>query len=189
MTKDIEQHIISLLFTDPKAAIPLIYDHYADSLYGVILSIVGKEEDAQDVLQGSMVKYWKKASSYDPEKAKLFTWLLNIARNGAIDVYRSRGRKQDKEIRMDLSNVYNLRGESINPDIIDIRKQVQGLDEKYQMVLEALYFQGMTQQEASEALELPIGTVKTRFRIAIRELRKVFNVDTLGVLMLLNLLK
>lgn len=77
---DIEQHIISLLVTDPKAAIPLIYDHYADSLYGVILSIVGKEEDAQDVLQGSMVKYWKKASSYDPEKAKLFTWLLNIAR-------------------------------------------------------------------------------------------------------------
>ncbi len=90
---------------------------------------------------------------------------------------------------MDLSNVYNLRGESINPDIIDIRKQGQGLDEKYQMVLEALYFQGMTQKEASEALELPIGTVKTRFRIAIRELRKVFNVDTLGVLMLLNLLK
>lgn len=185
----IEQQIIALLETDPASAIPLIYDHYADSLYGVVLNIVGREEEAQDVLQRSMVKYWKHASSFDPKKARLFTWLLNIARNAAIDVYRSRGRKQDKEIRMDVSDVYTVQGDPINPDVMDIRKQVEGLEVKYQVVLEALYFRGMTQQEASEALDLPIGTVKTRLRIALRELRSIFDVDTLGLLMLLNLLK
>ncbi|NND95160.1 MAG: sigma-70 family RNA polymerase sigma factor [Flavobacteriales bacterium] len=189
MSKGLEEKIIVLLKENPKKAIPLLYDNYSASIYGILLGILKDEDDAQEVLQQSFIKYWKKAANYDNKKSKLFTWLISIARNGAIDKLRQTGRKMQREIRMDLSDVYNVKGEGINPEVLDLRKHVQGLDTKYQEVLEALYFQGMTQQEASEALNIPLGTVKTRFRIAMRELREIFGVDTLSLLILLSVIK
>ena len=189
MSSNREEQIISLLASNPKEAIPILYDDYSANIYGVLLSILDDETEAQEVLQKSFIKYWKKAANYDPKKSRLFTWLISIARNTAIDQLRQTGRKVQREIRTDLSDVYNVKGEELKPELLDVRKHVQGLDPKYQEVLEALYFKGMTQAEASEALEIPLGTVKTRFRIAMRELREVFGVDTLTLLMLLNLMK
>ncbi|NND95068.1 MAG: sigma-70 family RNA polymerase sigma factor [Flavobacteriales bacterium] len=184
----LEKEIIELLRSDAKAAIPMIYDHYADNLYGVLMSILGDEDDAQEVLQESFIKYWKKAATYDARKSRLFTWLLNIARNGAIDHLRKRGRKIKREIQADVSDVYNVSVEGIDPDTMDMRKQIGTLDIKQQLVLEALYFKGMTQQEASEALDMPLGSVKTSLRLAMRELRKIFNVDIMTIALILKAL-
>ena len=185
----VEKEIIELLGSAPKRAIPLIYDNYADSLYGVLLNILKDADDAQEVLQLSFVKYWKNADSYDRRKAKLFTWLLNIARNTAIDELRRRGRKVQREIRTDLSDVYMVSEVGINPEAMDIREHVAKLDDRLRLVVEALYFSGMTQQEASEALDMPLGSVKTSLRLAMRELRKTFDVKTLGLLLIISLLK
>lgn len=175
MSQKLEQHIIGLLQKGDKKAISIIYENYSESLYGVISKIIKDPDLAQDVLQESFIKIWKNGKSYDAKKAKLFTWLYRIARNTAIDKYRSTSTKFEKEIQIEDSNVYKLSVMSLNQDAIDLKKHIAALDAKYQIVLNALFFEGMTQQEASEELNIPLGTIKSRLKIGLRELKKVYN--------------
>lgn len=174
MSTLLEKHIIELLQERNEKAISLLYEHYGDTLFGVANKVVRDEELAQDVLQESFVKIWKKSDSYDASKAKLFTWLFRITRNTAIDKLRSVNTKADKEIQMDVSDVYNLGVETTRPEFMDVRENLEKIDDKYQIVLEALFFQGMTQQEASEELDIPLGTIKSRLKIGLRELKKIY---------------
>lgn len=175
MSYSLEEHIVQLLAKEDKAAINLLYENYSDSLYGVILKITNNEELAQDALQESFVKIWKNAKKYDSKKAKLFTWLYRIARNTAIDKLRSFNNRFNKEVQIDKSDVYILPTSSLNQDVIDLKEHVTKLEEKYQIVLNALFFEGMTQQEASDELNIPLGTIKSRLKIGLRDLRKLFN--------------
>ncbi|WP_458628985.1 RNA polymerase sigma factor [Winogradskyella sp. PC D3.3] len=170
-----EQNIIDYLQKGDKRALNLLYENYSNSLYGVILKITINEEVAQDALQETFIKVWKNHSKYDPSKAKLFTWLFRIARNTAIDKLRSFNNRYHKEVQIETSNVYILPTTNFNEDVMDIKKHVGGLEEKYQIVLDALFFQGMTQQEASDELDIPLGTIKSRLKIGLRELKKVYN--------------
>lgn len=187
MSTLLEKHIIELLKERDDKAISLLYEHYGDALFGVAHKVVRDEEMAQDIVQESFIKIWKKADSYDTSKAKLFTWLFRIVRNTSIDKLRSVQTKSDKEIQMDVSDVYNLGTEGIRPELMDIRDHLEKIDEKYQTVLEALFFQGMTQQEASEALDIPLGTIKSRLKIGLRELKKFYGTGS-ALLVLINCL-
>ncbi|MGB5500160.1 MAG: sigma-70 family RNA polymerase sigma factor [Maribacter sp.] len=188
MSALLEKHIVELLQERNEKAISLLYEHYGDTLYGVAKKVVRDEELAQDVLQESFVKIWKKSDSYDASKAKLFTWLFRITRNTAIDKLRSVNTKSDKEIQMDVSDVYNLGVESIKPELIDVRENLDKIENKYQIVLEALFFHGMTQQEASDELDIPLGTIKSRLKIGLRELRKIYGSSML-LAFILNLIQ
>ncbi|WP_299099237.1 RNA polymerase sigma factor [uncultured Winogradskyella sp.] len=171
----IEKKIITLLQKGDKRALNLLYENYSNSLYGVIIKITINEEVAQDALQETFIKVWKNAGKYDPSKAKLFTWLFRIARNTAIDKLRSFNNRFQKEVQIETSNVYILPTSNLNQDVMDIKEHVGRLEEKYQIVLDALFFQGMTQQEASDELEIPLGTIKSRLKIGLRELKKVYD--------------
>ncbi|MEJ2585694.1 MAG: sigma-70 family RNA polymerase sigma factor [Robiginitalea sp.] len=162
MSTLLEKHIVELLHEGNDKAISLLYEHYGDTLYGVAHKVVRNEEIAQDVLQESFVKIWNKSHTYDPSKAKLFTWLFRITRNTAIDKIRSLSNKSEKEIQIDVSDVYN------------VGKELDKIEAKYRIVLEALFFEGMTQQEASDELGIPLGTIKSRLKIGLRELRKIY---------------
>lgn len=186
MSTLLEKHIVELLQERDEKAISLLYDNYADTLYGVAYKVVKDEDLAQDIIQESFVKIWKKSDSYDPTKAKLFTWLFRITRNTAIDKLRSINTKSDKEIQIDVSDVYNLGEQSIKPEFIDVKENLDKLEPKYRIVLEALFFEGMTQQEASDELDIPLGTVKSRLKIGLREMRKIYG--SFLLLFLLNLL-
>ena len=170
-----EQHIVELLKQDDERAVSIIYENYSSALYGVILKITIDQAIAEDALQESFIKIWKNAKKYDSSKAKLFTWLYRIARNTAIDKLRSHNLKFTKEVQIGESNVYKLATSGLNQDTMDLKKHVAQLENKYQIVLDALYFQGMTQQEASEELDIPLGTIKSRLKIGLRELKKVYN--------------
>jgi len=174
MSALLEKHIVELLQERNDKAISLLYEHYGDTLFGVAYKVVRDEDLAQDVLQESFVKIWKKSDSYDATKAKLFTWLFRITRNTAIDKLRSVNTKTDKEIQIDVSNVYNVGIQSTKPELIDVREHLDKIEDKYQIVLDALFFQGMTQQEASEELDIPLGTIKSRLKIGLRELKKIY---------------
>lgn len=174
MSTLLEKHIVELLQERNEKAISLLYEHYGDTLLGVANKVVRDEELAQDVLQESFVKIWKKSDSYDVSKAKLFTWLFRITRNTAIDKLRSVNTKTDKEIQIDVSDVYNLGVDSTRPEFMDVRENLDKIEPKYQIVLDALFFQGMTQQEASDELDIPLGTIKSRLKIGLRELRKIY---------------
>lgn len=186
MSELLERHIIELLREKDEKAISLLYEHYSDAMYGVIFKVLKNEDLAQDALQESFVKVWKNSDQYDPSKAKLFTWLFRICRNTAIDKYRSESNKADREIQIDSSDVYTRGEDRIRPEEIDVMERVGDLDEKYRVVLEALFFEGMTQQEASEKLEMPLGTIKTRLKIGLRELRKVYGALAAWIVLLIT---
>jgi len=171
----IEKEIVSLLERGDKKAMNLLYENYADALYGVIKKIISDDDTAQDVLQESFIKIWRYSKKYDASKAKLFTWLYRISYNTAIDKVRSLKNKSDKEIQIETSSVYKITSNELNQDVLDIKKHLNSLDEKYQIVLHALFFEGMTQQEASEELDIPLGTIKSRLKIGLRELKKIYN--------------
>lgn len=187
MSKLLENHIVELLEERNEKAMSLLYDNYADTLFGVAYKVVKDEELAQDVVQESFIKIWKKSDSYDASKAKLFTWLFRITRNTAIDKLRSVSTKTDKEIQIDVSDVYNVGEQSIRPEFLDVKEHLDKIEEKYRIVLEALFFEGMTQQEASEELDIPLGTIKSRLKIGLREMRKIYGASAL-VLFIISML-
>ncbi len=187
MSSLIEKHIVTLLGEKDDKAISLLYEHYGDTLYGVAYKVVKDDDLAQDILQESFIKIWKKSDSYDASKAKLFTWLFRITRNTAIDKLRSINNKKDKEVQIDVSDVYNVGVDGIRPEVIDMQENMEKIEPKYQVVLEALFFEGMTQQEASDELGIPLGTIKSRLKIGLRELGKLYQVPTI-ILLILNVL-
>ncbi|MDG1261290.1 MAG: RNA polymerase sigma factor [Flavobacteriales bacterium] len=182
----IEQHITQLLRTDRRAAVSEVYDHYADTLYGVLCSMLKDSDVARDVLQETMIKVWKNGGSFDPTKARLFTWLLRIARNTAIDKMRSEGRQKEAVIQNELTDVDKIQ-KALNPDHLDVEESLNKLESKYAQVIHALFFIGLTQEEASKALDIPIGTVKSRLRIGLRELKSIYQ-DPLVLLLLMDVL-
>lgn len=175
MVTKLEQHIVSLLKEGDKKAITLIYENYSNSLFGVINKVTNDSALAEDALQESFIKIWKNAKKYDSSKAKLFTWMYRIARNTAIDKLRSHNLKFDKEVQIADSNVYKIATSGLNPNTMDLKHHLATLDLKYQTVLNALFFEGMTQQEASDELNIPLGTIKSRLKIGLRELKKIYN--------------
>jgi len=176
MRSQIEKDIIKLLKDRDKKALTLLYSNYAEALFGVALKITRDEALAKDALQESFIKIWKNSHKYDPKKAKLFTWLYRITRNTAIDKLRSFNNRNSREVQIENSNVYSIATNSLNLDVMDLKQHVEKLDQKYKTVLNALFFEGMTQQEASDELDIPLGTIKSRLKIALRELKKVYNV-------------
>lgn len=174
-----DSHIINLLQQNDKGVIEILYDRYASTLYGIVLRIVIDEKIAEDVIQEAFVKIWNKGDQYEQSKGTLFTWMLNITRNTAIDQLRKKKSRGGGKIQSLENNVpiHIAATGSLNPNHIGVREIVEKLDEKYRQIIELAYFHGYTQSEIQEELDIPLGTVKTRLRIALRELRKVFNVD------------
>lgn len=155
-----------------------VYDMYSGSLYGIIYRILKNEECSQDVLQETFVKIWQCADLYDPSKGRLFTWMSRIAKNLSIDQMKSRGYRNcsKNEDISDLQHIVDGQfSASDNPNIIGIRQIAMALEPKYRSILELIYFQGYTHAEAAEELSIPMGTLKTRIRMAVNTLRQAFN--------------
>ncbi|GAB5555011.1 MAG: ECF RNA polymerase sigma factor SigK [Saprospiraceae bacterium] len=177
--KSSNQHLIIRLQSQDKSVISELYDQYSDTLYGIVLRIVQQEAIAQDVLQESFVKIWKNGHKYDNTKGTLFTWMLNICRNTAIDKTRSANYRRQSKIHTIDQTVYDNKRWSCEqkPDHIGLQQEVVKLEDKYREIIELIYFQGYTQQEVTDHLNIPLGTVKSRVRIGLRELRKLFLSD------------
>jgi RNA polymerase sigma-70 factor (ECF subfamily) len=172
-----EHHIIQLLKSKDKEAISILYDQYSPALYGVVLRIVQAKAIAEDVMQDTFIKIWKNGPNYDKSKGRLFTWILNIARNTAIDKtrsahYRGNGKIQSMDTTLDEKNTDF--SHEMETDHIGVRKKVDTLEPKYRTIIDLIYFKGYTQREVAEHLKLPLGTVKSRVKIALRNLRNIF---------------
>ena len=169
-----EAELIELLKAKDKSGFSMLYDNYAPALYGIVLKIVRIEETAQDVLQDCFVKIWKNIESYNSDKGTLFTWILNIARNTAIDKTRSKEYKNTRK-SSSIENRVLEKNNNVKTEIdhIGLNSIVEKLKMEYREIIEVIYFKGYTHSEAAEELQLPLGTVKTRVKIALRELRKL----------------
>ncbi len=170
-----QEQIIQLLKSQDRKAMAMLYDKYGEALYGVVIRIVSSRELAQQVMQDTFLKVWRNGVTYDEKKGRLFTWMLNIARNTAIDATRTAHYRKSL-ITDKIENAYHLIDEeSFNPDTVGLKEAVQKLDVKYKDLINLIYFSGYTQKDVAEQTNLPIGTVKTRIRSAILALRKNFD--------------
>lgn len=170
-----EEELVSLLKNKDVVAYNLLYDNYSSALYGIVTRIIPTEEIAQDILQDVFVKIWKSIDMYDKSKGRLYTWMLNIARNSAIDYSRSKQFKLENKIQDIDNSVYEVNSQastSFNSDTIGVKEEVVKLKEDYRILIDLIYFKGYTQEETAKELNIPLGTVKTRVRAAIIELRK-----------------
>jgi RNA polymerase sigma factor (sigma-70 family) len=174
--KHTESELVALLKNKDQQAYNYLYDNYAGALYGIIINVIGTEEMAKDVLQEVFVKIWKNIENYDESKGRLYTWMLNIARNSAIDVLRSAKYNRDKKTA-DIDNNVHMDNSSlsvtIKTDHFGIKKIVDGLKDEYRQIIHLAYFKGYTQEEVAEELNIPLGTVKTRSRSALLQLKNL----------------
>ncbi len=177
-----EEVLIEKLNRRDQQAFQWLYDQYSAALYGVVLKVVHDDELAKDLLQDIFVKIWKNLDNYDPQKGRLFTWLLNVARNTAIDALRSSRSSSRpglaKTIRTDEDTVHIVDGQhhtlQPNSDTIGLQEIVGKLRPDRRQLIDLVYFEGFTHEEAAETLNLPLGTVKTRIRSALQELKQLF---------------
>ncbi len=150
-----------------------LYDRYSATLYGIILKVVKEDARAEEVLQDAFVKIWRSIHTYDASKGRPFTWMLNIARNAAIDMvrtaeYRSRGSVQALD-----KNVYRTGSDEAWQELehIGMDRVLQRMPTEHRELIDMAYYQGYTQQEIAERTGLPLGTVKSRTRAALLSLR------------------
>ncbi|MDZ7899574.1 MAG: sigma-70 family RNA polymerase sigma factor [Arcicella sp.] len=172
-----EGDLITMLQSKDERGFSILYDNYSSALYGVILKIVRTEEIAADVLQDAFVKIWKNIEGYNRTKGTLFTWMLNVARNTAIDKIRSQDfqnsqRNQDLDSTVEI--IDNQANSQFDIDAIGLKKVVENLRPEHRQMIDLLYFQGYTQAEVADEFGIPLGTVKTRVKAAIVHLRQYF---------------
>lgn len=174
---DSEEEFVLLLKQRDMVAYTKLYDNYAPGLLGVIMQVLRNQDVSEEVLQNVFVKIWKNIESYDASRGRLYTWMINIAINSAIDYSKSKRAKQEKITQsMDVSidAVNHQTSNSLNTDVIGLKEQVVSLKEEYRVLIELVYYKGLTQEETAKELNIPLGTVKTRIRAAVSELRQKF---------------
>ena len=174
---DVEQRLVSSLKLRDQHALSTLYKMYAASLKGIILRIVIHEETAEDLLQETFVKIWNSIEKYDESKGRLFTWMSRLAKNMAIDQLRRKSHinsSKHVDIQDKVTDIDQRLSYKINIDTIGIRTLTKTMNPMQRMLLNMVYFEGYTHNEIAEELNLPLGTVKSKIRFALLELRKMF---------------
>ncbi len=173
-----EQELVYSLKQKDEAAFSYLYDNYGAALNGVIYAMVNDFSLSEDILQEAFLKIWNNIDAYDETKGKLYTWMRRITHNLTLDTLKSNQHKYQTKVVSDERVITNV---SVNNNVFskldsqDFKRKLDTLDKKQRLIIDMSYFQGYTQEEIAKELEMPVGTVKTKIRSAIIELRKIFN--------------
>lgn len=169
-----EEELIVLLKEKNENGFHYLYDHYSGALYGIILRIVQSKEYTEEIIQDVFVKIWNSIHQYDASKGRFYTWMINIARNTAIDYLKSKAFQNELKNQSLPDFVYNteeLSTTNNSSDYIGFNNVLKGLEADKQELINLAYYQGYTQHEISEKLKIPLGTVKTKMRNALMKLK------------------
>jgi RNA polymerase sigma-70 factor, ECF subfamily len=179
-----DEELMAMVVERRTEAFEALYDRYAGVSYSLALRIVGDRGSAEEVVQDTFVAVWQRAETYNAEYGKLYSWLLRITRNRARDELRRRrpaaaaqgfSPRPPEEVRDTAPGPAEV--EEDDARIAEMRSVVsralEGLPGDQREVLEMAYLQGLSQREISESTGVPLGTVKTRTRLALRKLRQV----------------
>lgn len=169
-----EEQLIVLLKEKNENGFHYLYDHYSGALYGVILRIVQSKDYTEEIIQDVFVKIWNSIQQYDSSKGRFYTWMINIARNTAIDYLKSKSFQNELKNQSLPDFVYNsaeLSTTNDSSDFIGFNNVLESLESDKKELIDLAYYQGYTQNEISEKLKIPLGTVKTKMRNALMKLK------------------
>src|ERR1700722_16362770 len=154
-------------------ALARFYDRWARPAYALIVQMVRDPDDADAALEDAFYQPWRQASRYEPARGSVATWILTIARSRALDRLRARRRLKEEPLPLLLGDT----GPTI--DVAEVAEQrarvaeaVRTLPPEQREVVELAYFRGLSQTEIAERTGQPLGTVKTRTRLAGQKLRE-----------------
>jgi RNA polymerase sigma-70 factor (ECF subfamily) len=173
-----EQLMARLAMRDIKA-FEALYDRYGTLVYSTALRVVGDAQLAEDIAQEVFLRIWRRPDHYVPQRGRFVTWLLSVARNGAVDHVRTRGRRRrhetaGQELERELP-AHEGQDPALMAQLADERQKVRralaSLPLEQRRVIEMAYYGGYTQQEIAAMLSQPLGTVKTRIRLGMQKLR------------------
>lgn len=172
-----EAELVAALVAGNTKALEKLYKSYSAALFGIISKTVKQEDAAEDILQETFLKIWNSIGQYDSGRGRLFTWMARLAKNKAIDHLRSRGEinslKNDDlaDFTIEVNQLYQIQ---YNPEFIGLKQLLSALSPEQTKIIDLVYFQGYTQAEVAEMLNIPVGTIKTRIRAAIKTMRSFF---------------
>ncbi|HZP57811.1 MAG TPA: sigma-70 family RNA polymerase sigma factor [Dehalococcoidia bacterium] len=163
-------------------AFETLYDRYGDLVYSVVLRVVSDGHIAEDITQDVFLRLWRKPEQFDAARGKFVTWLLSIARNRSIDERRSHGRRlrhealppatEEEDILPGTSDADDPATAAVLSDErAAVRQALSTLPPEQRLAVQLAYFGGLTQQEIANQLGQPLGTVKTRIRLAMQKMR------------------
>ena len=158
-----EDELVSLLQNKDAQAFSYLYDNYSAALYGIIYKMVEEKELAEDILQEAFVKIWNSFASYNNTKGRLFTWMLNVARNLTIDTLRSKGYKKQAKIQgfeNSVNNVTDTSGGTAQFDSLGIRRHLTLLKNDQKQIIDLAYFSGFTQEEIAVSIAVPARSLR-----------------------------
>jgi RNA polymerase sigma-70 factor (ECF subfamily) len=175
-----DERLISLIAQAHEAALAQLYDRYNRLVFSLALAIVNDRATAEEITLDVFMRVWQKAGTYRVERAKVSTWLTHIARHHAIDVLRRRAARLDQSAvywddaapGVESSEQgpqefaeYSLRRERVHAALAE-------LPSEQKQALTLAYFSGYTHQQIAQVLKQPLGTIKTRIRLAMQKLRE-----------------
>lgn len=176
-----DPELVDLVAAGDARALEVLYDRYSRAVFSFALRILGERTIAEELVQEVFFRAWKQARKFSEGRGTFITWLLSITHNMAIDEIRRRNRRPQRADSADpVLMLTNVRDE--NPSVEDqammgsIREQIAlamaALPETQRSAIELAYFRGLTQREIAELQDEPLGTIKTRMRLAVRKLRE-----------------
>ena len=170
-----EEILVERLLARDEQALRILHDRYAPNLLAVIMRLVRDKSLAQDVLQEGLLKVWLSIDRYDAGRGRLFTWMVRVCCNQAIDALRSPRHRFHSGIRsLEVGGAQQaVAAPTFNPEHIGLHELTLQLKPRQREVIDLLYFGGCTQAETAERLDIPLATVKTRARAALQTLAKL----------------
>lgn len=157
-----------------------LFDYFSPRIKSYFLQLGANSEQAEDMSQDVMAVLWHKAHLFDPSKSSLSTWLFRVARNRRIDLLR-----RDKSAMIDVNDPIFVPPEPAAPDEImeedqrdeNVRRALALLQDKHADIIRMSFFLGLSHSQISEQSGLPLGTVKSRIRVAFQKLRETLEED------------
>lgn len=157
------------------SALAALYDEYAGRVYGFVLRVVGDAALAQEVTQDVFLKVWQHPHQWDPARGQFSSWLLTVARYTAVDRLRFEALRSGRSVPL-MEDIDAPTRDDPDPAELDrLRALLRRLPDEQRQVIELAYFRGLTHSELAAALNLPLGTVKTRLRAGLQKLRALLS--------------
>jgi RNA polymerase sigma-70 factor, ECF subfamily len=173
MNQESDFQLIQAAAGGNRKALATLYDRYVGICLAVGCRILGSVEESEDIVHDAFLEVWRRAGTYDPQRASVRTWILLVVRSRALD--RKRSAVMKTSVPFDMAKAVPLMAEKESradrSDYARLEGFMQALPEVQRTVLELGYFHGLSSSEIATKLGIPVGTVKSRVAAALAKLR------------------